>query len=236
MKTTGRNNTVILACSAMLLHVNAAQEKMGTDFEVVELNRDLHEKLEKMRDHIMQTLDALPPGFETVLVAMGHCGGSWNRVPASRRIVIPKMDDCITMLLHTDDTPHANLKRMRHLYFHDCDTGPYSIESWKEKVCREYDEETGAFIFESMFGAYTNVDIIDTGAYDCYSEEFVAEARKNAGLIQCELGYVPGSNLILEKLVSGQWDAQFLVVEAGQTVAEMSFDLYTNIIFISAVR
>ena len=225
MGKMNRNNTVILACSSMLLHVAAAQEKMGTDFKVIELDRDLHTEPEKMRLHIMEALERLPGQIETILVAMGFCGGSWDKVPATRRIVIPKVDDCITLLLHTDDTPHGNLKQAGHMYFRDCDSGKYSIEAMKNRICQEYGMEIGTSIFGSWFASYTNADIIDTGVYDCYSEAYAEEAQKNADLIRCVLDYVTGSNRILEKLVSGRWDSQFLIVDTGQIVSEQYFDL-----------
>lgn len=218
-------HTVILSCSSLLLHAEAAQTKMHTRFPVVNLDRRLHAEPKRMRSSILETLDALPPGCETVLVAMGYCGGSWNHIPLSRRVVIPKVDDCITLLLHTDDTPHGNLKEAGHMYFRDCDTGAYSIESMKEEICRTYGMEFGTSIFGSWFQNYTNADIIDTGVYDCYSEEYLIEAQKNADLIRCSLGYVEGSNRILEKLVSGQWDAQFVVLESGQEMTEQDFGL-----------
>ena len=126
-----------------------------------------------MRSRILEVLDTLPASCETVLAAMGYCGGSWNHIPLSRRVVVPKVDDCITLLLHTDDTPHGNLKKTGHMYFRDCDTGAYSIEGMKEKICRTYGMEFGTSIFGSWFQNYTNADIIDTGVYDCYSEEYV---------------------------------------------------------------
>lgn len=221
-------HTVILACSSMLLHVKAAQERMHTKFDVVELDRRLHADPKQMRSSILETLSALPDYYETVLVAMGFCGGSWDHIPLSRRVVIPKVDDCITLLLHTDDTAHGNLKQMGHMYFRDCDTGAYSIEAMKEKLCRDYGTETGTAIFGMWFEHYTNADIIDTGAYDCYSEAYVAQAQKNADLIRCTLGYVKGSNVILEKLVSGRWDAQFLVLEPGQEMTEHAFGLSSH--------
>lgn len=221
-------HTVILSCSSLLLHVEAAQTKMHTRFPVVNLDRRLHAEPKRMRSSILETLDALPPSCETVLAAMGYCGGSWNHIPLSRRVVIPKVDDCITLLLHTDDTPHGNLKEAGHMYFRDCDTGAYSIEGMKEEICRTYGMEFGTSIFGSWFQNYTNADIIDTGVYDCYSEEYVTEAQKNADLIRCSLGYVEGSNRILEKLVSGQWDAQFIVLESGQEMTEQDFGLSTQ--------
>ena len=181
-----------------------------------------------MRSRILETLDALPTSCETLLVAMGYCGDSWNHIPLSKRVGIPKVDDCITLLLHTDDTPHGNLKEAGHMYFRDCDTGAYSIEGMKEEICRTYGMEFGTSIFGSWFQNYTNADIIDTGVYDCYSEEYVTEAQKNADLIRCSLGYVEGSNRILEKLVSGQWDAQFIVLESGQEMTEQDFGLSTQ--------
>lgn len=221
-------HTVILSCSSLLLHVEAAQTKMHTRFPVVNLDRRLHAEPKRMRSSILETLEALPPSCETVLAAMGYCGGSWNHIPLSRRVVIPKVDDCITLLLHTDDTPHGNLKEAGHMYFRDCDTGAYSIEGMKEEICRTYGMEFGTSIFGSWFQNYTNADIIDTGVYDCYSEEYVTEAQKNADLIRCSLGYVEGSNRILEKLVSGQWDAQFVVLESGQEMTEQDFGLSTQ--------
>lgn len=221
-------HTVILSCSSLLLHVEAAQTKMHTRFPVVELDRQFHAEPKQMRSRILEILDTLPASCKTVLAAMGYCGGSWNHIPLSRRVVVPKVDDCITLLLHTDDTPHVNLKEAGHMYFRDCDTGAYSIEGMKEEICRTYGMEFGTSIFGSWFQNYTNADIIDTGVYDCYSEEYVTEAQRNADLIRCSLGYVEGSNRILEKLVSGQWDAQFVVLESGQEMTEQAFGLSTQ--------
>lgn len=222
------DHTVILACTSLLRHVEAAQKKMHTRFPVVELDRRLHMEPKQMRRRILEALDDLPASCETVLAAMGYCGGSLNHIPLSRRVVVPKVDDCITLLLHTDDTPHGNLKKAGHIYFRDCDTGQYSIEGMKEEICRKYGMEFGTSLFGSWFQNYTHADIIDTGAYDCYSEEYVAGAQKNADLIRCSLGYVEGSNRILEKLVSGRWDGQFVVLGPGQELTEENFGLSTG--------
>ena len=76
-----------------------------------------------------------------------------------------------------------------------------------------------------FLGHISSVDIIDTGAYDCYSEEFAVQAQENADLIRCILDYVPGSNRILEKLVSGKWDEQFVIFEKGETIGFKNFSM-----------
>lgn len=217
------SHTVILACSAMSLHVAAAQKTMKTDFPVIEVDSSLHESPSKTRQKIIETLEQMEKSIDTVLVAMGFCGGSWEDIATDKRIVIPRVDDCITLLLHTDDTWYPNLKQCGHLYLRDDIEGKFSPKSIKKNLCSQYGDSEGSFVFRTWFGSYTNADIIDTGAYDCHSEAYMLEAMENADLMEATLDYVPGSNLILEKLVSGRWDQQFLVIEPGNTVSNMDF-------------
>lgn len=67
------------------------------------------------------------------------------------------------------------------------------------------------------------LDIIDTGIYPCRSAAYVEKAKRQAALVDCPLTYVEGSNLLLEKLVSGRWDHQFLVAEKGQVLEQAAF-------------
>lgn len=217
------SHTVILACSAMSIHVAAAQKTMNTDFPVIEVDSSLHENPSKMRQKIIETLEQMEKSIDTALVAMGFCGGSWEDIATDKRIVIPRVDDCITLLLHTDDTWYPNLKQCGHLYLRDDIEGKFSPKSIKKNLCSQYGDSEGSFVFRTWFGSYTNADIIDTGAYDCHSEAYLLEAMENADLMEATLDYVPGSNLILEKLVSGRWDQQFLVIEPGNTVSNMDF-------------
>ena len=211
---------MILACGALKAHVDAAQAKMGTNHPVVVMDRRYHDDPAEMRRHLMETMETLQAEADTFLVAMGYCGGSWENLPSGRRVVLPRVDDCTTLLLHTDDRWFPNLKREGHLYLRDSDTAEHSLEAMQRKLCLKYGGMYGEMIFRSMFANYTGADIIDTGAYDCYSEEYVAEMQRSADLINASLGYVEGSNRILEKLVSGRWDRQFWVLEPGQILHE----------------
>ena len=139
------------------------------------------------------------------------------------RTVLPKMDDCVTMMLQTDDTLHADAKQEGHIYFRDCDRGEHSVAAFKDDICRRYGMEIGTSIFGGFMEGYHHADMIDTGVYDCYAEDFVAEMQQCADLIRCDLDYVTGSNRVLENLVAGRWKTQFLVLEKGHTVKETDF-------------
>ena len=216
-------NAVILACSSMARQVAAAQRKMGTGYPVRCVDRRYHAEPKEMRLQLIAALGGLAGEFDTVLVAMGFCGGSWESVYAPVRVVAPRADDCITIMLNTDGAPHENLKEPGHIYIRDTDTGRYSLEGLRESVCERYGREQGLALFDKWFASYTHADIIDTGTYDSRAEDFLAQARRGAEIARCELRHVPGGNVVLEKLVSGDWDDSFVVAEAGETLTREMF-------------
>ena len=216
-------STIILSCESLEAYVHAAQKAVGTNYPVVWLKQIYHEEPTTMRAHILQTLSALPDDVDTVLVAMGFCGGSWDSIAADRKIVLPRVDDCISLMLHTDDIYHPNLKQMGHMYMLDGDPDKFSPVLMFERLCEKRGTAEAKNLFDLWFANYSHLDIIDTGMADCYSETFVEQAQESADLIGCALDYTIGSNRLLEKLLSGQWDAQFLVAEPGHTIAHRDF-------------
>lgn len=216
-------NAVILACSSLVRQVAAAQRKMGTSYPVRCVDRRYHAEPKDMRLQLIAALGEISGKFDTVLAAMGFCGGSWESVYAPVRVVAPRADDCITLLLNTDGAPHENLKEQGHIYIRDTDTGRYSLEGLRASVCERYGREQGLALFDKWFASYTHADIIDTGTYDSFAGDFLAEARRGAEIARCELRHVRGSNVVLEKLVSGRWDELFVVAEAGETLTRDMF-------------
>ncbi len=206
-------NTIIVCCTSMLRHLEAAQETMHTEFPVLNIDRKLHDEPTTLHECLQRELDALPDQYKTVLAAMAFCGGGWDQIKARQRIVIPRMDDCVTILLQTDDTSCWNKKQSGYFYFRDSDEGDYTLTAMRDRMRLKYGTEFGTSIFGTYFADYEHARIIDTGAYDCYAEEFVEKAQENADLIRCDLDYTAGSNRVFEKLVSGKWDRQFVVNE-----------------------
>lgn len=216
-------STVIVACSSLLDYVDAAQRAQGTQYPVVPVDKGYHNEPECMKQALVDTINALPPETDTVLVAMGFCGGAWSEVTVDRRVVIPRVDDCVSLLLHTDDDLHPNLKEPGHMYIVEKDPRDFSVEKMLQGNMIEYRGLSQEALFQMLFGNYRNLDIVDTGLTDCYSEEYVMEAQKNADQLNAALGYVTGSNYLLEKLVSGRWDEQFIVAGPGEVVRHGSF-------------
>ena len=103
-------NIVILSCSSLKDYVEAAQKVSHTDYPVIYLDRKYHMEPRIMRQMILEEEKKMSPNIDTVLVAMGFCGGSWEQVTFTRRTVIPRVDDCISLLLQKTDEYIPNLK------------------------------------------------------------------------------------------------------------------------------
>lgn len=220
-----RSDTMIFACSSLKSYISAAQEKEGTCYPVVLLDKKDHMDPQKMKQRILAAEKELPPTIENVLVAMGFCGGALDHVSFSRRFVIPRVDDCISLMLQTDQKEHApNPKEMGHLYMIEQDPEDFLLEKLFQEVQEGYEGIDQEMLFHMYFDNYTHLDIVDTGLNDCYTEEYVLRAQKSADLMHVALDYVQGSDLLLENLVGGRWnDRQFVVAEAGHIIRHADF-------------
>lgn len=216
-------NAVILSCTTLLEYVQQAQKICNTDFPVIELDRQYHDDPSKMREHILHTLAGLSPDIDTVLVAMGFCGGSWQNVSCSKTLVIPRVADCVALALTTPEQYAPDLKEPGHMYmFGDAENG-FSVWAIYESLLEQYDKEMADIVFDMYFEHYYHLDIIDNGLYDCYDLNYVERAQADAERMHAELDFVPGSNILLEELVSGKWDEHFFIVPPTTAITQGNF-------------
>ena len=218
------DQTVILACSSFRDYIAAAQEKMGTAYPVIWLDERLHRDPKLMRRAVLDALEDLPESVETVLVSMGFCGGSWADVPARQRLVMPRADDCVSILLHTKDRHGFDLKEKGHLYVKCSDPKTASFKGIFERMTESVDENVRRRYHRQWQESYSHIDVIHAGIYDCDSPDYLAPVREDALFLDAEVGMVPGSNTVLEKLLSGQWDDCFCVFEPGETVTRTALE------------
>ncbi|MBQ4467273.1 MAG: DUF1638 domain-containing protein [Firmicutes bacterium] len=220
------DNTVILACTSLKDYVDEAQKRLGTNIKAIYVSRLYHRDPKEMREHILEKLDNLPEGTENVLVCMGYCGGSWEGVAKnSCRIVLPRIDDCVSLVMQLTDEPKSNLKEDKHFYVRDKDPSKESIKAIFEHMAnaQNLDQETREKYHKHWQDMYEEIDIIDTPINDARSQEYYDKVKVDADWLDARLEYVMGGTHMIEKLIKGDWDDQFLVLEPGEpaTKAEM---------------
>lgn len=212
------SKTVILGCSSLKDYIDEAQRKVKTNYPVFYLNRLYHRDPNEMREHIIDTLTTMDKDVDTILVAMGHCGGSWNGVKAPCRLVIPKIDECVSLLLQNTDEVKSDLKEPGHLYVREKDPMKENFHAIFDKLTKNLDEETKKRYHEDWKKYYHEIDIIDTKINDCRRADYVRVVKEDADWLGAKLGFVEGGTYLLEKLFTGRWDEQFTILERGEQI------------------
>ena len=213
--------TVIIACSSLTEYVEEAQHRCGTALPVIYMDRLYHRDPGEMRGHILAALaEKIPEGTDTVLVCMGFCGGSWEGVAAPVRMVLPRVDDCVSLLLQTGDTPVSDLKQPGHLYVRAKDPRTESFRRIFEHLTAAVDEETKARYHEDWKQLYSHIDILDTGINGSRRPGYAEAVQQDADWLNAQVEYVKGGTYLLEKLLRGDWDSQFLVLTPAEPVTE----------------
>lgn len=183
----------------------------------------LHDTPEKLRDTLNERIAASPDGC-TILLGYGRCSnGTAGLRAGNHRLVLPICDDCIALLLGS-----------RRAYKHEFAEHPgtyYYTRGWVEELedpYREYlkmiprmGEEKARRVALMMLESYTRVAIIDTGTYDMAQCESYVQTVSD--FYSLPVHRLAGSLRLLEKLMRGPHDGEFLIVEPGEVLEEKRF-------------
>jgi hypothetical protein len=209
----------IIACSTLRDEVEALRGDVPVEY----LEGFLHDTPEVLRQKINEAI-AATPGDCTILLAYGRCSnGTAELVAGSHRLVLPACDDCISLLLGS-----------RRAYMKEFSEHPgtyYYTRGWIEELedpYREYlkvvprmGEEKARMVAMMIMESYTRVAVIDTGTYDLQkAHEYVDTVSKFYDLPVVQLD---GSLRLLEKLIRGPHDDEFIIVEPGEVLDERIF-------------
>lgn len=209
----------IISCRALEKELQAAMAACGYRSEIIWMDPGLHNVKTKYQETLQSILNELPKDCHTAILVNGFCGNSiQGLVNSHAALVIPRVDDCISLLLGG----YRNKKPYLDSYFF--------TESWingKQTILQEYNwavERYGADrakrIFEKMFRNYRRIAILDTG---CYDTAAVAEYSKRfAELFSLKQEIVPAGIQYLKDILTGPWDdSKFFIVKPHHKIAEV---------------
>lgn len=217
---------ILIACSMIEDEVNAVFDRLDVpDTEIWWQERGHHNDPDKLREVIQNEIDrADADGAEVIMLAYGLCGkgaAGWHTRHAV--LAMPRFDDCCNIMLCTGKREKRNLLEAGNMYLTkgwSKDEG--ALLSMLERAKERYGERRGLKAMKLMFDSYTKVTVIDTGCYELGPVQDYA--AKCAELLSLEDITVPGSNMILEKLIAGDWDEDIIVKRPGEAVAEEDFE------------
>ncbi len=206
--------TVILACQTIKDELRLALKETGVDYPVIYIEAGLHNRPEALHRRIQEQLEMLD-NVETVLMAFGFCGNSLLGIKSSVfTIVVPRVEDCIPLLLGSCETRKVICQEMG-TYFTTKGWLDYEQNIlWEYDRCvSRYGESRALRVMKTMLGNYLRLMVIDTGAYPV--ESVTPRTEEFAAKLGLRHVIAPGSLRLLHKLLLGQWDQEFVVLNPG---------------------
>lgn len=216
---------IVISCGMLMDEVKYVRDKLGYTSKIIWTKRSLHQDPQILHKGLQQLINSNQDKDE-ILFTFGLCGnGTTGLVSEHTKLVFPRFHDCIQQLLlkrtyKEEDCEQINLAG--HYYM----TRGWTLD--KESlyyqtilIIKRFGIDYGKEILTTLYEDYTDVDVIDTGAYDV--ERVMKHAGKLAKLmnltvknVHLDVNKIPGSTLIIEKLLSGNWDDDFIVLEPGE--------------------
>jgi hypothetical protein len=195
-------------------------EQCGCDFPVRWIPSGLHNTPKKLTMVLQEELSACS-GYSRALLTMGFCGNVLAGLQVGNcTLIIPRVDDCISLLLGTYRNRLALTK----------DNGSYFLTAgwlrgerniWLEYqyAVEKYGKERGDEIFNAMFGHYKSLVLLDTGSYRI--EETEPQARMIADSFNLEYTLLPADTGYIHDLLCGPWENdKFLVFLPWHTILD----------------
>jgi hypothetical protein len=202
------------------------------------LDKGLHDVSANLRTQLQTRINAIETDrYDFILLAYGLCGLSLNGVKSTTiPLVIPKAHDCITLFLGSRDRYMAELRKDPGTYWYTLDylerndhgSDPvamgvsYSmdLEKMYAKYVGKYGKEKADFLMETMSQWQTHYDraaYIDLGLADGMKIENLA--KEEAAKKGWKYERLPGDLSIIQKLLHGKWDNDFVVVQPGNHIS-----------------
>ena len=215
----------ILCCRTLEPEVRLAMARCGAAAELTVLQENHHDVPRRLRENIQAQLDVMT-GVDRVLMAFTTCGGAMTGLKTGDfELVIPRMDDCLSLLMGSMERRKAALEG---------GFGMFVTESWMnhekgieaelERICRAYPPQRAQRVIRAMYGNFDSLNVIDTGAYDLNT--ILPRTQKLAERLQLKHRIVEGTTSCLETLLQGPYDpARFILIPPHSIVTEADTQL-----------
>jgi hypothetical protein len=211
----------VIACATVI------EEMLGwlpADVSHEVLDFGLHLRPEKLREALQVKIDEASPGADALLLGYGLCSMAVIGLQArTAHLVIPRVDDCIAIFLGSCAAYKEQAKKEPGTYYLTkgwIEVGDTPFEEHKQLV-EKYGEAKARRMTQLMLKNYRRLAFINTGQYEI--ERFREYSQNTAEAFDLRFEEIEGSPALVQKMVNGPWDDEFLVIAPGETVKYTNF-------------
>ncbi|MFO1539574.1 MAG: DUF1638 domain-containing protein [Chloroflexota bacterium] len=230
-----------IACDILLRPVDLAAATSPHIVDVVDLTAALHVAPATLRERIQEQIDAVPPGYDAIVLAYGLCGGATAGIVARDiPVVLTRAHDCITIFLGSRERYRAEFEATPGTYWYVADQVDRgnALKGWllgdaaraedaqatSAEYVRRYGEQNAAYLMETLGGwseRYERGAFLDTGLPASAAE---ARAQAEAEERGWRFEKVVADLRLVRDLVDGRWDDdRYQVLRPGETL-RMTWD------------
>lgn len=210
--------TAVLACNTIRDELERAVEATGCRHPFVWVESGLHTVTDSLRRRLQEELDRMN-GVRKVILAFGLCGSAVVGLKTGDyQLIIPRVDDCITLLLGSKDERESCIRR-GGVYFltKGWMEGEFNIWKQYQMSVDRFGRERTERIYKKMLAHYKFLGLIDTGAYDV--AEVLPRAREISSVLKLELLILKGTDRYLKRTLRGPWNHdKFLLIPPSTTI------------------
>ena len=231
-----------LACEVLArpLYLSAARSAHIVDIQLIQ--RGLHNQPANLRSVLQAAVDAASQkAYDYIALGYGLCGqATAGLVARNLPLVIPKAHDCITLFLGSRARYQEQFDQFPGTYWYaqdyiERDDGSGAslalgsgLDTNADQIYAEYVEKYGQdnadYLMEVM-GAwkqhYQRAAYIDLGVGNGSAVE--AKAQEQAARRGWSFDRVAGDMVLLRRLLEGEWEKDFLILQPGQKLV-MTYD------------
>ncbi|MCB2210042.1 DUF1638 domain-containing protein [bacterium] len=211
----------VIACATV---IEEMLPHMSEDISYEVLDFGLHLQPSELKRLLQDKIDAVSDRVDVVLLGYGLCAMAVIGLKASTAtIVIPRVDDCIALFLGSADGYKQQAQEEPGTYYLTkgwIEVGDSPFEEHK-KLIEKYGEEKAERMTKLLLKNYTRLAFINTG--DLNLETYRAYSKQTAQVFDLRYEEIDGSPSLVQKLINGPWDEEFVVVQPGQTLTYEDF-------------
>lgn len=211
----------VVACKTVIEEMRPLLPS-GVTYEVLDFG--LHITPEKLRELLQQTVDRMSDDVDVILLGYGLCSMAVVGLKAEKcTLVVPRVDDCIAIFLGSTASYREQGKQEPGTYYLTkgwIEVGDSPFDEYKRMVKR-YGQERADKVMNMMLKNYTRLAYINTGQND--QERHRNYARRTAEKFNLRFEEIPGSNVLIKRLIHGPWEDDFIVKAPGETIRLSDF-------------
>ncbi|MEA4966422.1 MAG: DUF1638 domain-containing protein [Oscillospiraceae bacterium] len=207
--------TEIISCKTIHLELQRAMRETGCCYPVHELDSGLHNVPRRLTDALQAQLDALQ--CDRVLLGFGFCGNAMVGLTPHCELILPKVDDCISLLMGYRRRHEVTQKMPSYFMSKGWLDGERNIWTEHEYAFQKYGPRIGQEIFDLMFANYRQLCVLDTGC--CELSSLLPETQRIADALKLKHTVLAANVQYLRDLLTGPWEeTRFLRVPAGTPI------------------